>query len=109
MPYVAVNLFCGVNGDCFGRAEAVNLFGRESIDCFRGGIISECIGGGQNWKRCFFAIESIGCLSGGPKQSPFWQKAVGKAEAVNLDISYRVESVNLYGRKASIVPAGAEV
>ena len=56
-----------------------------------------------------FAIESIGCLSGGPKQSPFWQEAVCKAESVNLDISYRVESVNLYGRKASIVPAGAEV
>ena len=47
-----------------------------------------------------FAIESIGCLSGGSKQSPFWQEAVCKAEAVNsygggnLDISYRVESVN---------------
>ena len=66
--------------------------------------------GGRTGSGDFFAVEITGCLSrGGPKQSPFWQKAVGKAEAVNLDISYRVESVNLYGRKASIVPAGAEV
>ena len=50
---VAVNLFRRVNRDCFGRVEAVNLFGRESIDCSSGGIISECIGGGQNWKRWF--------------------------------------------------------
>ena len=48
---VAVNLFRRMNRDCFGGVEAVNLFGRESIDCSSGGIISECIGGGQNWKR----------------------------------------------------------